>query len=87
MPYSRLALARKALYMTTLCATLHNLLIKTFYQGLYGHGKPAKVALTAIMRKLLTHLIQLAWSPSAVAQRFACGSLNLLQISKPATGR
>ncbi len=48
--------ARKALYMAALCATLHNPLIKAFYQKLRGRGKPAKVALTAVMRKLLLHL-------------------------------
>ena len=48
--------ARKALYMAALCATLHNPLLKTFYKTLRGRGKPAKVALTAVMRKLLLHL-------------------------------
>ena len=48
--------ARKALYMAALCATLHNPLIKDFYQKLRARGKPAKVALTAVMRKLLLHL-------------------------------
>ncbi len=46
----------KALYMAALCTTLHNPLIKTYYKGLRGRGKPAKVALTAVMRKLLLHL-------------------------------
>ena len=48
--------ARKALYMAALCATLHNPLIKTYYKKLRTKGKPAKVALTAVMRKLLLHL-------------------------------
>ena len=48
--------ARKALYMAALCATLHNPLIKAYYQKLRLKGKPAKVALTAVMRKLLLHL-------------------------------
>ena len=55
--------ARKALYMAALCATLHNPLIKAFYQGLRGRGKPAKVALTAVMRKLLLHLNSLLKTP------------------------
>jgi transposase len=48
--------ARKALYMAALCATLHNPLIRSYYQKLRTKGKPAKVALTAVMRKLLLHL-------------------------------
>lgn len=48
--------ARKALYMAALCATLHNPLIKAYYKKLRAKGKPAKVALTAVMRKLLLHL-------------------------------
>ena len=59
--------ARKALYMAALCATLHNPLIKTFYQGLRGRGKPAKVALTAVMRKLLLHLNSLLKTPLQTA--------------------
>jgi transposase len=48
--------ARKALYMAALCSTLHNPLIRAYYKGLRAKGKPAKVALTAVMRKLLLHL-------------------------------
>ncbi len=55
--------ARKALYMAALCATLHNPLIKTYYQALRAKGKPAKVALTAVMRKLLLHLNSLLKAP------------------------
>ena len=55
--------ARKALYMAALCATLHNPLIKAFYKTLRGRGKPAKVALTAVMRKLLLHLNSLLKPP------------------------
>ena len=50
------ASARRALYMAALCTTLHNPYIKAFYQTLRARGKPAKVALTAVMRKLLLHL-------------------------------
>ena len=57
--------ARKALYMATLCATLHNPLIKTYYKALRAKGKPAKVALTAVMRKLLLHLNFLLKTPTA----------------------
>ena len=56
--------ARKALYMAALCATLHNPLLKTYYKGLRAKGKPAKVALTAVMRKLLIHLNSLLKTPA-----------------------
>ena len=39
--------------MAALVATRHNPVIKAFYQRLHAAGKPAKVALTACMRKLL----------------------------------
>ena len=55
--------ARKALYMAALCATLHNPLLKTFYKTLRGRSKPAKVALTAVMRKLLIHLNSILKTP------------------------
>jgi transposase len=44
---------RQALYMAALVASRHNPLIREFYQRLRAAGKPAKVALTACMRKLL----------------------------------
>ena len=56
--------ARKALYMAALCATLHNPLLKAYYQRLKTKGKPAKVALTAVMRKLLIHLNSLLRTPT-----------------------
>ena len=55
--------ARKALYMAALCATLHNPLLRAFYQRLRARGKAAKVALTAVMRKLLLHLNSLLKTP------------------------
>ena len=55
--------ARKALYMAALCATLHNPLLRAYYQRLKAKGKPAKVALTAVMRKLLLHLNSLLKTP------------------------
>ena len=55
--------ARKALYMAALCATLHNPLLKAFYKKLRLKGKAAKVALTAVMRKLLLHLNSLLKAP------------------------
>lgn len=50
------AQVRSALYMATLSAVRCNVTIQSFYQRLRTAGKPAKVALTACMRKLLTIL-------------------------------
>jgi transposase len=47
---------RAALYMAALAATRWNPVIATFYQRLRNAGKPAKLALTACMRKLLVIL-------------------------------
>ena len=44
------------MYMATVAASRCNPVIKAFYQRLRAAGKPAKVALTACMRKLLTIL-------------------------------
>lgn len=47
------ASVRAVLYMATVAATRANPVIRAFYQRLIAAGKPAKVALTACMRKLL----------------------------------
>jgi transposase len=47
---------RQALYMAALVASRHNPVIREFYQRLRLAGKPAKLALTACMRKLLVIL-------------------------------
>lgn len=47
---------RRVLYMATLVATIHNPVIKRFYQRLLAKGKAKKVALNAAMRKLVTIL-------------------------------
>ncbi len=47
---------RRVLYMATLTAIRRNPAIAAFYQRLLANGRPAKVALTAAMRKLLTIL-------------------------------
>jgi len=44
---------RRALYMAALVASRHNPILAAFYQRLVGRGKPPKLALTAVMRKLL----------------------------------
>jgi transposase len=44
---------RTGLYMAALCASKHNPVLKVLYKRLVDKGKPKKVALTAVMRKLL----------------------------------
>lgn len=47
---------RNTLYMAAVSASKHNSTIKTFYERLTQAGKPAKVALTACMRRILVIL-------------------------------
>ena len=61
---------RAVLYMAAVTASRCNPVIKAFYQRLRAAGKPAKVALTACMRKLLTILnamlkTKTPWQPPA----------------------
>ena len=55
---------RCGLYMAALVAARHNLILRNFYQRLRSNGKPPKVALTAVMRKLILALNQ-ALKPTA----------------------
>ena len=60
------------LYMAALTATQRNPAIKAFYERLRAAGKPAKVALTACMRKLLTILNAItkssrSWEPRPIS--------------------
>jgi transposase len=60
---------RRVLYMATVTATRRNPAIAAFYQRLRAAGRPAKVALTAAMRKLLTILNAIlrdhrSWQPA-----------------------
>ena len=50
------ASVRATLYMAALVASRHNPVLKTFYHRLIDAGKPKKLALTALMQKLLTIL-------------------------------
>jgi transposase len=64
---------RSALYMATLSAVRYNPTLKAFYDRLRGVGKPAKLALTAAARKLLTILNSMlkanqAWAPPVIGQ-------------------
>ena len=47
---------RRVLYMAAMSARQYNPVIREFYERLVEAGKPAKVALVACMRKLLTIL-------------------------------
>jgi transposase len=50
------AAVRVALYMSALSAAHSNPILKAFYEGLIRRNKPCKVALTAVMRKLVIHM-------------------------------
>ena len=47
---------RHALYMASVVASRFEPTLRDFYQNLLKNGKPKKLALTAVMRKLLIHL-------------------------------
>ena len=55
---------RRALYMAALTASRSNPLLKAFYDRLIAAGKPAKVALTALMRKLIVLMNHLLKNPN-----------------------
>jgi transposase len=62
---------RATLYMSALVAVRYHPVLKKFYEHLRAAGKPAKVALTACMRKLLTILNAMVkhhapWQPEEV---------------------
>lgn len=63
------AQVRRVLYMAAVSAARCNPVIRAFYQRLRNQGKPAKVALTACMRKLLVIMNSMLkhhspWNPS-----------------------
>jgi len=47
---------RVALHMSSVSAIRCNPILRAFYQRLIAKGKPAKIALTAVMRKLLVYM-------------------------------
>lgn len=66
------AAVRNALYMAALAGVRSNPVLRAFYLRLRARGKPAKVALTAAMRKLLLILNAMLktnspWSPPCAA--------------------
>lgn len=56
---------RKILYMGALVAAHHNKRFKAFYQRLIAKGKPKKVALIAVMRKMIVTLNAMVQSNTA----------------------
>ena len=50
------SVVRRALYLAALSAVRHDNSLRSFYHGLRQRGKPGKVALVAVMRKMLLHL-------------------------------
>lgn len=54
---------RRCLYMAAVTAARCNAVLKPFYKSLRSNGKPAKVALTAVMRKLIVFLNHLIKNP------------------------
>jgi transposase len=72
--YGGRAPVRAVLYRAALVASKYNPVIRSFYMRLRAAGKPAKVALTACMRKLLTILNAIArdgapWNPTRTLAR------------------
>jgi transposase len=59
---------RRALYMAALVAAHSNRQLKEFYQHLRATGKPSKVALTAVMRKLIVLMNHILKNPNFVLQ-------------------
>ncbi len=55
---------RNVLYMAAVSASQHNPILAAFYQRLLTEGKPAKVALTAVMRKMIVVLNRLLKDPN-----------------------
>jgi transposase len=60
---------RRVLYMAAVSARHHNPILKAFYRSLIARGKLPKVALTAVMRKLIVLLNRLLKNPHFVLAR------------------
>jgi transposase len=56
--------ARKAIYMAAMVAAHHNPILKAFYSQLVARGKSPKLAITAVMRKLIVLMNRLLKNPS-----------------------
>jgi len=55
---------RNVLYMAAVSAAHHNPVLAPFYQRLLAEGKPAKVAIVAVMRKMIVTLNHLLRDPN-----------------------
>lgn len=67
-------LVRAALYMGAVSATRNNPVLRAIFLRLVAAGKPKKVALVAVMRKMVVWLNAMVrdgkpWNPSLIAQR------------------
>lgn len=60
------ARVRRVLYMAAVCAARHNPILRNFYTRLIAKGKPSKVALIAVMRKLIELINRLLKYPDFV---------------------
>jgi transposase len=58
------SVVRNVLYMAATCAIRHNAILSAFYQRLLARNKPKKVALVAVMRKLLVLLNRIIADPA-----------------------
>lgn len=59
---------RRVLYMAALSAIRHNRILQSFYQRLLNKGKHFKIAITAVMRKLIILLNRLIREPHFVLE-------------------
>lgn len=57
---------RNVLYMAAVASTQHNPILAAFYQRLLSEGKPPKVALVAVMRKMIVVLNRLLKDPNFI---------------------
>ncbi|MBC7366421.1 MAG: transposase, partial [Undibacterium sp.] len=60
------ARVRRVLYMAGLTAHPDHRILRAHYDGLVARGKPAKLALTALMRELIVLLNRLLADPNFV---------------------
>jgi len=59
-------IVRKTLYMPALTAVRHNAVLKQFYEQLMERGKPFRVAITAVMRKLICLVNRILTNPQFI---------------------
>lgn len=57
---------RNVLYMAAIAASKHNPVLAAFYERLRAAGKPPKVCLTAVMRKMITVLNRMLRDPNFI---------------------